>query len=1053
MKKVLLILMMAFTFMANATNPEPPIQTHWTYNPYTTYNMSMTGVLYLDGESMQNSPRSQYLEVGAFCGDECRGSFLATNYSLPFFQGYAYLIQIYSNQPGGEAITFRIWDHEAGEELDVTCTSNVTFTSNESYGNLMSPFELTFIPGGGTPTPPEPPTQTHWTFNPYTQYSMTVTSVVYIDGESMQSSPRSEYLEVGAFCGDECRGSYMATDYNLSSFEGYAYSMVIYSDVSSGETITFRIWDHEAGEELDVTCSSDITFELDASIGDLTNPYELTFTTNGTPTPPEPPTQTHWGYNPYTQYNLTLTGVMYIDGESMQNNPQSEYLEVGAFCGNECRGSYMAANLNLPFFQGYVYQMQIYSNVQSGEQITFKIWDHQNDEELELNSTSPITFVADAGFGNLMNPYQLTFQTSYDITVSANPEEGGTVSGGGSYYPDEVCTLIATPNATYDFVNWTMNGIVASSNANYSFTVNESAAYVANFTLKTYNITVSANPTQGGTVSGGGTYTHGQTCSLTAIANEGYYFVNWTKNGSEVSTDATYSFTVTENAVYEANFALAYHWNVDYSQFANNMIVMAIIQINGVEQATNTLELGAFCGEECRGREKLEYVPVIDRYLLFLLLYGEAGDVNTFRLYDHAVGEESDKVCLETITFIPDGFIGGLEDPFVFNFGYLQTSNFLQGYNWWSTYLEQENMDGLAMLQTGLGDNGISIRSQSNGYNDYYVGYGWYGSLASINNESSYRIITNASCVVNMVGEIADPADYPITLGHGWNWIGYVPSYPLDVTTAFSGFQASAGDKLKSQQGYADYYPGYGWYGSLATITPSMGVMYYSSGSQSITFTYPTEAKSVDLKTNLTPENNHWVPNTYAYPDNMTIMALVELDGVEISSDNYELAVFANGECRGSVKLVYAEPLHRYVAFLTVAGDEVTNLNFALYNAATDKEYFAAEENLNFSVNTHVGTPDEPFVIRFRGTAGMDEFANSVQVYPNPVSCGERFSIIVNNESKTPILVEIVNTLGMVETVYTSSQQTITAPNAAGVYTLRITMEGKGTTVRKLIVR
>ena len=909
--------------------------------------------------------------------------------------------------------------------------------------------------------------------------------------------------------------------------------------------------------------------------------------------------ETHWTYNPFTQYNLTLTGVLYLDGESMQNDPRSAYLEVGAFCGDECRGSFMAANLSLPFFQGYAYQMQIYSNVQSGEQITFKIWDHQNNEELDMNCTSPITFVADAGFGNLMSPFQLTFQSSYDITVSANPTQGGTVSGGGSYFPGETCTLIATPNTAYNFSNWTKNGTVVSPTATYSFTVNESAAYVANFTLKTYNITVSANPTQGGTVSSGGTYTHGQTCTLTATpgsaynfvnwtkngavvstnanysftatgdgayvanftlktynitvsanptqggtvsgggtythgqtctltatpgsaynfvswtkngsvvstnasysftvtgagayvanftlktynittsaypeeggtvseggtythgqtctltasANEGYYFVNWTKNGGIVSTNATYSFTVTESGAYVANFAPNYHWDVDFHQFANNMIVTAIIKINGVEQATNTLELGAFCGEECRGREKLEYIPIFDRYFVFLTLYGETGDVNTFRLYDHAVGEESDKVCAETITFVVDGSLGQLEDPFVFNFGYLQTCNFLQGYNWWCTYLDQENMDGLAMLQTGLGNNGISIRSQSSGYTDYYTGYGWYGSLTSITNEDSYRIITNGPCTINMVGEIADPADHPITIGHGWNWIGYVPSYPLDVTTAFSGFQASAGDKLKSQQGYADYYPGYGWYGSLATITPSMGVMYYSSGSQSITFTYPTEAKSVDLKTNLTPENNHWVPNTYAYPDNMTIMALVELDGVEISSDNYELAVFANGECRGSVKLVYAEPLHRYVAFLTVAGDEVTNLNFALYNAATDKEYFAAEENLNFSVNTHVGTPDEPFVIRFRGTAGMDEFANSVQVYPNPVSCGERFSIIVNNESKTPILVEIVNTLGMVETVYTSSQQTITAPNAAGVYTLRITMEGKGTTVRKLIVR
>ena len=41
-----------------------------------------------------------------------------------------------------------------------------------------------------------------------------------------------------------------------------------------------------------------------------------------------------------------------------------------------------------------------------------------------------------------------------------------------------------------------------------------------------------------------------------AEANEGYTFVNWTKDGTEVSTDATYSFTVTEAGSYVANFSL-----------------------------------------------------------------------------------------------------------------------------------------------------------------------------------------------------------------------------------------------------------------------------------------------------------------------------------------------------------------------------------------------------------------------------------------------------------------------------------------------------------------
>ena len=69
-----------------------------------------------------------------------------------------------------------------------------------------------------------------------------------------------------------------------------------------------------------------------------------------------------------------------------------------------------------------------------------------------------------------------------------------------------------------------------------------------------YTISASATPGAGGTVAGTGSYFSGQTCTLRAIASEGFYFVNWTKDGVVVSTNATYSFTVTRNATYVANF-------------------------------------------------------------------------------------------------------------------------------------------------------------------------------------------------------------------------------------------------------------------------------------------------------------------------------------------------------------------------------------------------------------------------------------------------------------------------------------------------------------------
>ena len=147
-------------------------------------------------------------------------------------------------------------------------------------------------------------------------------------------------------------------------------------------------------------------------------------------------------------------------------------------------------------------------------------------------------------------------QNSYAITTTANPTEGGTLTGAGSYNYGATATLTATANTGYTFTNWTKNGNVVSSNASYTITVTEAAAYVANFSLNSYTISASVNPTAGGTVSGANTYNYGATATLIATANTGYTFANWTKNGTVVSTDASYSFTVTETAAYTANFTL-----------------------------------------------------------------------------------------------------------------------------------------------------------------------------------------------------------------------------------------------------------------------------------------------------------------------------------------------------------------------------------------------------------------------------------------------------------------------------------------------------------------
>jgi enterochelin esterase-like enzyme len=74
--------------------------------------------------------------------------------------------------------------------------------------------------------------------------------------------------------------------------------------------------------------------------------------------------------------------------------------------------------------------------------------------------------------------------------------------------------------------------------------------------IETFNVEAFSSPVAGGVVSGSGEYNEGTDVTLTATPNEGYEFLNWTKDGFEVSENQTLTLSVTEDLNLQANFKL-----------------------------------------------------------------------------------------------------------------------------------------------------------------------------------------------------------------------------------------------------------------------------------------------------------------------------------------------------------------------------------------------------------------------------------------------------------------------------------------------------------------
>jgi len=157
-----------------------------------------------------------------------------------------------------------------------------------------------------------------------------------------------------------------------------------------------------------------------------------------------------------------------------------------------------------------------------------------------------------AAFKSATNP-------SYVLSLNDVPSAGGSVAGDGTYPAGSTVTASATPAAGYAFANWSDNGSVVSSSASYTFTLNSDRTLTAKFQATTTNYTISlgVKPGAGGIVDGAGSYPKGTIRTVTATANTGYTFANWTKGKKVMSDQPSYSFVLNSDIALTANFKRA----------------------------------------------------------------------------------------------------------------------------------------------------------------------------------------------------------------------------------------------------------------------------------------------------------------------------------------------------------------------------------------------------------------------------------------------------------------------------------------------------------------
>lgn len=183
------------------------------------------------------------------------------------------------------------------------------------------------------------------------------------------------------------------------------------------------------------------------------------------------------------------------------------------------------------------------------------------------------------------------------ILVSVLTSGNGSATGGGRFEAGQTVTVRATPDAEATFEGWHVGsaaGTRVSQSPVYSFTAENDITLVAKFEggpTPQYNITLSADPQEGGTVSGGGSKEEGSSCTVVATPAQGKVFDGWFENDNLVSNSASYTFTVERARTLVAHFGEA-----TGSGFANVMIGSTPWNQNGQAIASESVS-GRYSGQ------------------------------------------------------------------------------------------------------------------------------------------------------------------------------------------------------------------------------------------------------------------------------------------------------------------------------------------------------------------------------------------------------------------------------------------------------------------------
>ena len=428
-------------------------------------------------------------------------------------------------------------------------------------------------------------------------------------------------------------------------------------------------------------------------------------------------------------------------------------------------------------------------------------------------------------------------------------------------------------------------------------------------------------------------------------------------------------------------------WSFDPSLYESSMAMVGQLIVADKISDNPYSKIGAFDAlGVCRGIAHPEYMDTRDAYYLNMYVYGNSSSDNndlTFKMYDASTGNSFPLVHItmpngtvtDTIAFASDALYGTYDRPLLFKAAteVQQMVDLALGWSWVSIYVHPSS----TAIADVLPKDENTLKQLKNIKSQF--GFSSVGSNGKIEGEvteilpgNMYKIQAAKKLGFNIIGLPINVKTTPYTMHHGYNWIGTLSSEIMSPAEAFADLKPQRNDMVKNRSQVAMYRGEGIWEGTLQSIIPGAGYIYYSRDSEDKTFHYPklgtqTSSNAPRHSAPLHAPAQHYTPtDPYNFPDNMNVIAVVVKDGQLLN--DAEIGAFINGNCRGAIRANEGSDYY----FLTVMGSSADDQNNTVeLRVFADGEEYVVDRSHTFINDLVLGNLDEPYVLDLDEASGI----------------------------------------------------------------------------------